>query len=100
MGIPPRTMALQSHTGDLAVSEKMNTVLGIIFNSIKDWWNGKITGKRCAKNVIDAGAIYGVGAFAGALVGGTLGGVGGSALAYLGTPYLEDFTCWLFDLPR
>merc|ERR1719450_154714 len=100
-------MALQSYTGDLAVSEKLNSALSIIYNSIKDWWNGKITGKRCAKNVMDAGAIYGVGAFAGALgtyVGGTPGGfvgsTGGSALVNLGASYLEDFTCWLFDLPR
>ncbi|CAF1102871.1 unnamed protein product [Adineta steineri] len=80
--------------------------------SIRSWWNGEITGKRCAKQIIDASAgilggyaggaagmgigtalLPGYGTLAGAVVGGFAGFFGVSALA-------EWLTEYFFDVPK
>eukprot|EP00794_Sanderia_malayensis_P004974 gene4974-5622_t len=82
------------------------------YKNIRRWWNGEISGKRCAKCIIDsiaavgagvAGGVAGValGTFLtgpiGAVAMGVLGGIVGSA----GGNYLVDFlTQKIFDLPK
>jgi hypothetical protein len=52
------------------------------FEAIKNlyqWWGGQITGKRCAKNLVDATFMVG---------GGVLGGIGGATLgSAMGGPF-------------
>ena len=84
------------------------------FDAIKNlrlWWKGEITGKRCAKNIIDAtftvsagagGGIAGaaIGAFLGPLgtiVGGLLGGIISSNVAEM---LVDALTKKIFDLPK
>ena len=77
--------------------------------SVKRWWNGEITGKRCAKQIID-GAVT----TAGACVGGTAGLSISGYIPYSSTFLLtlgskaggsiaNKLICWLteeiFDLP-
>jgi hypothetical protein len=80
--------------------------------SISSWWKGEITGKRCAKQIIDASAgildgyggeaagaaigtalLPGYGTLAGAVIGGLAGSIGASALA-------EWLTEYFFNLPK
>ena len=82
-----------------------------ILKSLYDWWNGRITGKRCAKIVLDSGlsllggfggasagtSIGAVGGPIGMMIGGVIGGIIGTQLA--GT--LADWlTTEFFDLPK
>jgi hypothetical protein len=83
-----------------------------VWNNLKLWWRGEISGKRCAKNIIDSLAIvaggYGggmVGAAAGAYifpgVGTVIGGVVGSLAGTTVTTSLCDWaTQKIFDLPK
>ena len=83
-----------------------------IFINVRRWWNGEITGERCAKNIIDdlatvGGALAGAagGAVAGVAVGGPIGGaIGGVVGAFVGgvaANYLiQKLTEELFDLPK
>eukprot|EP00111_Clytia_hemisphaerica_P022667 TCONS_00066707-protein len=79
--------------------------------NIRKWWLGEISGKRCAKSIIDtAGAVTGaigggaggaalgsfagpIGAFAGSLIGSLLGN-------FVALSLIEKLTEFLFDLPR
>jgi DnaJ domain len=81
------------------------------FQSIRQWWCGKISGKRCAKQVIDAtvtlaaglgggvgGAAIGslagpVGSIAGALIGGLIASITAEKL-------IDWLTQKIFDLPK
>ena len=47
-----------------------------ILKSLYDWWNGRITGIRCAKIVLDSGFSL-LGGFGGASAGTLIGAVGG-----------------------
>ena len=83
----------------------------IAFRNIKRWWRGEISGKRCAKNLLDAaggilggvGGGYGgaaLGALAGpvgAVVGGIIGGIAGSLA---GNAIVEEITLGVFDIPK
>ena len=91
----------------------------VIYN-IRRWWRGEISGKRCAKNIVDCGASVaaglagGVGGkVAGAMVGGAVfGPVGVAAGALIGAVYgcvaasicaqalSDQLTQWFFDIPR
>ncbi len=83
-----------------------------IWNNVKQWWNGQITGEQCAKNIINsfAGVAGGVaGGYVGAKVGsciapgvGTVfgavvGGVVGSALSSSLSQWLTEY---FFKLPK
>jgi hypothetical protein len=80
--------------------------------SIRSWWNGEISGKRCAKQIIDASAgilggygggvagmavgtavLPGYGTLIGAVTGGVLGSFAASALS-------EWLTKYFFNLPK
>ncbi|CAF3363750.1 unnamed protein product [Rotaria socialis] len=80
--------------------------------SIRSWWQGEITGKRCAKQIVDASAgilggyaggaagmalgtaiLPGYGTLCGAVVGGFAGSVGASAL-------MQWLTEYFFDVPK
>ncbi|CAF2855688.1 unnamed protein product [Rotaria sp. Silwood2] len=80
--------------------------------SIRSWWHGEISGKRCAKQIIDASAgilggyaggaagmaigtavLPGYGTLVGAVVGGVAGSFGASAL-------VEWLTEYFFDVPK
>ncbi len=51
--------------------------------SIREWWKGEITGKRCAKQILDSIASV-AGGVGGGYVGGMIGGyVGGVAAGYV-----------------
>lgn len=80
--------------------------------SINAWWRGEISGRRCAKAIVDsacgivAGAAAGVGGAAlgslllgpaGAVAGGVLGSVIGSQVA---AALVDHLTTRLLDLPR
>lgn len=67
------------------VSEILATVswLGDSYKNIKQWRNGGISGKRCAKNIIDDTAII-AGAFAGRFVGATIGSIFGPPGPFIG----------------
>ena len=81
------------------------------YDSIRDWYQGKITGKRCTKQIIDS--IYSA---AGGYIGGSLGMAAGAALGptglvigaivggLIGSNVVGNFSKWLtselFDLPR
>ncbi len=82
------------------------------YDSLNLWWKGEISGKRCAKNVIDScasvvGGIYGgmLGAAAGTciapgpgtIVGGLAGGIAGSVVMHSLSDWLTQH---LFDLPK
>lgn len=82
------------------------------FWNVYRWWKGEISGKRCAKNVVDAsftvtaGAVGGyltgaaVGAVAGP-VGLVIGGVLGGVISYSVMNLLIDrLTQKLFDIPK
>jgi hypothetical protein len=82
------------------------------WNNIKLWWRGEISGKRCAKSIIDslAGAAGGIGGGiggaavgtmifpgVGTFIGAVVGGVAGSAI----TGSLSDWlTQQIFNLPK
>jgi DnaJ domain len=79
--------------------------------SLKQWWTGEISGKRCAKQIIDATLTLGAsvgGGLAGAAIGSLVGPVGSVAGALIGglvASYgAEKLTDWLtqkiFDLPK
>ena len=62
--------------------EPVIEVIGSIYFNVKKWWNGEITGKRCAKSIIDDGAKAGGaigGAAGGAWIGSAIGGPIGMA---------------------
>lgn len=75
------------------------------------WWNGEISGKRCAKNCIDAAFTITVGA-AGGLGGGLFGALvgpvgffaGGIIGGYISSKAAETMVDWLtqkiFSLPK
>ncbi|CAF0816552.1 unnamed protein product [Adineta ricciae] len=80
--------------------------------SIRLWWNGEISGKRCAKQIIDgsaavlggyAGGVAGVAIGTailpgyGTLIGSVLGGVAGSLSA---SALVDWLTQYFFDLPK
>ena len=82
------------------------------YDSLNLWWKGEISGKRCAKNVIDScasvvGGIYGgmLGAAAGTciapgpgtIIGGLAGGIAGSVVMHSLSDWLTQH---LFDLPK
>lgn len=82
------------------------------YDSLNLWWKGEISGKRCAKNVIDScasvvGGIYGgtIGAAAGTciapgpgtIIGGLAGGIAGSVVMHSLSDWLTQY---LFDLPK
>jgi hypothetical protein len=78
------------------------------WNNLKLWWRGEISGKRCAKSIIDslAGVAGGIGGAAmgtlifpvvGTVIGAVVGGVAGTAI----TSCLSDWlTQKIFDLPK
>jgi hypothetical protein len=79
--------------------------------SLKQWWKGEISGKRCAKQVIDGTATFAAGVgggFGGAAVGSILGPIGaiggaiiGGWIASSGAEMVIDWlTQKLFDLPK
>jgi hypothetical protein len=79
--------------------------------SIRAWWRGEISGKRCAKRVIDATVTFGaglgggaVGAAVGGLVGpiGSLAGavIGGLVASYGAEQLIDWLTQAIFDLPK
>ncbi len=79
--------------------------------NIRLWWKGEITGKRCAKNIVDSlgSIVAGVGGgFAGAAVGGMAGPVGavvggilgGTLSSSLASTLINHLTDWIFDLPK
>ena len=79
--------------------------------NLKRWWNGEISGPRCAKNIMDsfltigagvAGGLVGslVGSFAGpvgTVIGGVAGGIASSAAA---NALSDRLTQWLFGVPK
>ena len=80
--------------------------------SIRSWWNGEISGKRCVKQIIDAsaGILGGFGGGAagctigtailpgvGTIIGAVVGGIAGSAIA---STFSESLTEYFFDLPK
>lgn len=87
--------------------------------SIIEWWNGEISGKYCAKKVVDStcsivtgagggiagqavGSMVGTGLGpAGSAVGGLVGGfIGASIAAKAAETLMNALTSWLFDLPK
>ena len=80
--------------------------------SINSWWNGEISGKRCAKQIIDSsGSIFG--GYAGAAVGSAIGSIiapgygtvigavaGGAAGSFTASAFSEWLTEYLFSLPK
>lgn len=103
---------VRQHGGTLVtVTISASYLSGEAYQNIRDWWKGEISGRRCAKNMVDTLARVG-GAWAGGSVGavlltplgpvGTL--VGGMAGAIAGgkyASYLSDaLTRKLFDLPK
>lgn len=82
------------------------------WNNLKLWWRGEISGKSCAKTIIDslagiaggygggiAGAAVGTLIFpgVGTVIGGAVGGVAGTTI----TSCLSDLlTQQIFDLPK
>ena len=79
--------------------------------NLKLWWEGQISGKRCAKNIIDASAAVlaglggGVGGAAigalagpvGAVIGGTIGTIVSAVTA---GALVDQLTKTIFDLPK
>jgi hypothetical protein len=82
-----------------------------VYVNINRWFHGEITGKRCAKNVIDklfstavgVGAGIGVGIAAGAFlgpIGAVIGGVVGGLIGQISANSFSDWiTSKIFDLP-
>ena len=81
------------------------------YSNIQRWWYGKISGKRCIKNLLDSTFAVGAGmagGCAGAAIGSTvgplgtlLGGVVGGWVSAAGTGYLSDWmTQKMFGLPK
>jgi len=62
------------------VSSSSSKLTNKAYESIKQWWNGEISGKRCAKQIVDSVtsvlAGTGVGIIGGMIGGGLLGPVG------------------------
>ena len=109
----PTSMFVMNRLGGLSHSEMAKLQIGYeaILNLYK-WWNGEISGKRCAKNIVDASMVT-VGSMGGATGGALLGtylfpGLGtyigyvtGSYLGKTATECLSDrLTTLLFDLPK
>mmetsp|Transcript_59954 Transcript_59954/g.104899 ORF Transcript_59954/g.104899 Transcript_59954/m.104899 type:complete len:304 (-) Transcript_59954:217-1128(-) len=79
--------------------------------SMHDWWQGKISGKRAAKKVVDCmgslgsgcaagGAGFMIGSTAGAwgaVTGAVIGSVVGSMV---GASFTDKLTQWFFDIPK
>lgn len=83
----------------------------ILFRNIRRWWRGEISGKRMAKNVVDAFVTTGagiVGGLAGSAAGVALGpfgvlagGVLGGVLSSTAASYLSDYvTQKIFSIPK
>ena len=82
-----------------------------VYQNIRNWWNGHLSGSMCTKNIVDsvltntasAGGVY-----AGALVGGIFGPIGvvaggvvGGYLSSTVVNFLSDKLYeWLFGLPQ
>jgi len=115
------TVALKPFLGDLAELKSLPKNIGVVLVAavltweavvnIKKWWQGEISGKRCAKNVMDAiGSVGGgyAGAAAGVYVGfaaGPVGAVlGAVAGGLMGSSALGSLSDWatqsLFDVPK
>lgn len=114
-------LALEPYLGDIAGVKSLPKNIGVKLAvaviaweavvNIREWWDGDITGKRCAKNVLDclssmaggyagaAGGVYvgAVGGPVGIVAGALVGGLMGSAA----TASLSDWaTQCLFDVPK
>lgn len=61
-----------------------------VYTNVKDWYEGNISGERCAKNVINDIATAG-GVFGGGAAGAAIGGLGGPIGAFFG----ESPVAWL-----
>jgi len=83
-----------------------------VIRNIRRWWKGEISGKRCAKSVVDSFVCLGAGVggcVAGAAVGSSfapvlgtaIGAVTGSVIATNAAYLLVEWcTRYLFDLPK
>lgn len=86
-------------------------VSAVVINQLLDWWNGKITGVRCIKTIIDSivsvnagviddmagGAVGSCAGPVGVFVGGVIGGFWSSSSAL----YFSDYmTRKLFGVPK
>ena len=98
------------------VSTVVHVILDTVFlpfeaiHNIKLWFNGEISGKRCAKSLVDAsaaiaggigGAALGaslgsIGGLIGSVIGGAIGGLFGGSAARSLVSYLTER---IFDLP-
>jgi len=115
------TEALKPFLGDLAELKSLPKNIGVVLVAavltweavvnIKKWWQGEISGKRCAKNVMDAigsvgggyaGAAAGVYVgFAAGPVGAVLGAVAGGLMGSSALGSLSDWaTQFFFDVPK
>ena len=68
--------------------------------SIRRWWNGQISGKRCVKNVIDVGVGIGAGVIVGvasSFILGPFGIIAGVAAGRLAAKASEEVTGHLFE---
>jgi DnaJ domain len=81
------------------------------FQSIRQWWRGEISGKRCAKQVIDATVTFaaGLGGGAGGAAIGSLAGpvgsiagalIGGLIVSITAEKCIDWLTQKIFDLPQ
>jgi len=63
------------------------------YQSIKKWWNGEISGKRCVKQIVDSvssvAAGVGVGIIGGVIGGALLGSVGEVVGSFLGGIFIK-----------
>jgi len=109
----PRSATQVARLGAKATTYGL-AALQLSWEAIKDlrrWWKGEISGKRCAKTVVDA--TFTIGATAGGSLGGAaigaLGGpigvlvgtfVGGLISGGLAKLIIEELTESIFDLPK
>ncbi|XP_055345402.1 uncharacterized protein LOC129593212 [Paramacrobiotus metropolitanus] len=117
--VSPALMPIVQQAADVvkAMGRRAPVALAAVYLSweamrtISHWWNGKISGRRVAKSLVDQGVTVAAGcgaAVAGAALGGLLGPVGALAGGVIGSlvggstaAFLVDWlTQNLFDIPK
>jgi hypothetical protein len=106
-------VSLVNRTGGNIVMVAL-AAISLTYEAIKNlrrWYRGEISGRRCAKNIVDASVSIGAGAaggFAGAAVGslaGPLGALAGGVLGGILSSQTANFLCdrltqYLFGIPK
>uniref|UniRef100_A0AC34FD17 J domain-containing protein n=1 Tax=Panagrolaimus sp. ES5 TaxID=591445 RepID=A0AC34FD17_9BILA len=100
-GMLPTISKLAKYGKCISITLATIPIIYEVYRSVSLWWNGDISGKRAAQNIIDA-SVVAAGSIGGAAVGSYFGPVGalvGAMFGGLAGNLLKKLT-QIFDLPK